>query len=517
MATTTKTSRSATPKAPPADLWTKERMEANNRRAQDLLEEIGGGRVTAESAFEYREDKSHRIALPQVPAKMDLDVAANMLTQQAMAERETYQFTKQFQARPADGAYAFDVVIKDVYGMTAIGKAIHTFFGTKPPEFKTVDISPTTTVQVPWGRLEFPPLNAEFYLGEVADEDYGLSFQITVLAPKKNRVAIDGLFALIEARLRSDSIYKNKAIIGAGTLNRDGSYREPIFFNPYEVDRDKVVYASKVEEALYHSVWGRIVHATELREAGVGLGNKVLLHGENGTGKTLAAAVTAQFALENGWSMVQARWDEDLKMVVKFAEKIGVPTVVVVEDIEKLIQRDVKEMDALLDLFDGIGAKNREVMLLMTSNHISELTKSMTRAGRIDRMIYVSDLDRDGVEKLINALIPAEQREELDYEQLHVAYQGYTPSWIVEALKNVKVASIIRTGRTGQPLTTDDFVVEADALRDAWETHTEATDRPAVDLLGSVVETIVAQSVAKVLETTEMSNDNIGTSEFVLN
>lgn len=489
---------------------------ANNKRALDLLEDVGGGRVTAESSFEYREDGSHRIGLPQNPTKMDLDVAATMLTQQAAAERETYEYTKVFQARPMDGAFSFNQVVKDVFGMTPIGKAVHSFFGTQPPEIKTVQISPTETAQVPWGRLEFSPLQAIFQLGNAVDEDYGLAFAVTVWAPKNKRVAIDGLFAMIEARLSANSIYRNKAIIGAGQLTREGNYREPSFFNPYEVKREQVVYSKDVYEALYHSVWGRIVNADALRQAHVGLGNKVLLHGENGTGKTLAAAVTAQYALENGWSMIQARWDEDLKQVVKFASNIGVPTVVVIEDIEKLIQRDVKEMDALLDLFDGIGAKNREVMLLMTSNHVHELTKSMTRAGRIDRMIYVSGLDKEGVERLINALIPASQREQLDYEALHTAYDGYTPSWIVEALKNVKVASIIRTGRVGQPLATEDFVIEAEALRPAWNRHTEATDRPAVDVMGSVLEQIVESAVAAQLEVHALSNDNIGESEFVL-
>jgi hypothetical protein len=493
-----------------ATMWSKEAQEKNNARAAEFLEEIGGGRVTAESVFEYRSDKSPQIALPSSPEKMPLDEAAMLIVRAAEAEKETYQFQRDFQARPMDGAYAFDVVVKEVYGMSALGKAVHTMFGIKRPEYKTVNISPTQTASVPWGNLEFPPLEATFNLAMRRDEDYGLAFTIYVNAPKKHRTKIDGLFALVEARLQKASIYRNKALLGVGKLDREGNYREPVFFNPYEVNRANVVYAKDVYDALYHSTWGRIKHAEQLREANVGLGNKVLLHGENGTGKTLAAAVTAQFALENGWSMIQSRWDEDLKQVVKFAELLGVPCAVVIEDIEKLIQRDPKEMDALLDLFDGIGAKNREVMLLMTSNHVNELTKSMTRAGRIDRMIYVSDLDREGVERLINALIPAEQREELDYEALHEAYDGYAPSWIVEALKNVKVASIIRTGKNGEPLATEDFVVEANALRPAWERHSEATDRPAKDVMGGVLTTLVADAVSSLLEERHVDLSSVG-------
>jgi hypothetical protein len=93
-------------------------------------------------------------------------------------------------------------------------------------------------------------------------------------------------------------------------------------------------------------------------------------------------------------------------------------------------------------------------------------------------MIYVSDLDKEGVEKLINVLIPENQREELDYEQLHTAYEGYAPSWIVQALKGVSKRSVIRTKELGQPLATEDFVRCANALRAAWTLHTESEDRP---------------------------------------
>ena len=129
----------------------------------------------------------------------------------------------------------------------------------------------------------------------------------------------------------------------------------------------------------------------------------------------------------------------------------------------------------------------------MTSNHVGELPKAMTRAGRINRMIYVSDLDKEGVERLINVLIPAAQREELDYEQLHTAYEGFSPSWIVQALKGVSKQSVIRTKELGQPLATDDFVRCANALRAAWKLHTESEDRPTKPALETALREIIAQ------------------------
>ena len=178
---------------------------------------------------------------------------------------------------------------------------------------------------------------------------------------------------------------------------------------------------------------------------------------------------------------------------------------------EKLISNDPQKMDQLLEQFDGMRTKGREVLLLMTSNHVGELPKALTRAGRINRMIYVSDLDKDGVEKLINVLIPSSQREELDYEALHTAYEGYAPSWIVQALKGVTRQSVIRTGKRGQPLATQDFVRCANALRPAWELHTNTADRPEQLKLETLLRGIVADEVRNELarHTVDLSDGEI--------
>lgn len=465
--------------------------EENVKKSREFLREIAGGRVTIESPFEWRTDDGHRIALPIKPVKMDLRRAGNMLLEQADAEEAEHEFTKDFNCRPMDGAFAFSRALKDAFGMSAIGKEQRGFFGGQLPELKTVKVSPTEEVQVPWGALSFPPLGATFHLIERLDDDYGLALQIYVHCKKKYEVEVRGLLMMVETYVRESSIYRNKALIGVGRITA-GGYKEPEFFNPYTVAREKVVYSTEVYDALVDEVWG-IIQTTELlRENGNEIGNKVLLHGENGTGKTLAANCTAQYCLENGWSFIQARWDEDLHHVLRFAELLGTPSVLVVEDVEKLINNDPQKMDSLLEQFDGMRTKGREVLLLLTSNHHEDLPKAMTRAGRINRMIYVSDLDREGVERLINVLIPAEQREELDYQALHDAYEGFAPSWIVQALNGVSKHSVIRTKKLGQPLATDDFVRAANALRAAHKLHIETNDRPEKPVMDTVIKDIVA-------------------------
>src|SRR5215510_7450968 len=362
--------------------WSDSKHTADIKKVNEFLREVAGGRVTTESAFDYREDGSIKIALPQVPEKMGLKKAAQFLAKQAEAEEEMYEYTENFMCRPYDGAYAFNKVLKDLWGMTAIGKAIQGWGGTQLPELRTVHVSPTETTQVTWGLMDFPPLRAQFFLAERIDKDYGYAFAIHVAAKKHYRHEIAGLFMLVHRYLQEHSIYRNTALVGVGVF--DGrNFNEPEFLDPYTIDRNEIVYNTNVQKSLHHGLWGRIVAREKLNSIGKRFSTKVLLHGENGTGKTVAALITAQICLENNLTFIQARFDEDLSMVVKFAEHVGTPAVVVVEDAEKLIDSDPKKMDQLLELFDGMRTKGREVALLLTTNYPEELPPAMLRAGRI--------------------------------------------------------------------------------------------------------------------------------------
>src|SRR5215831_6988438 len=283
-------------------------MKKTAQKVDDFLADLAGGRVTVEEAFEYREDGGIRIALPQVPNKMSLKRAANMLLQQAEAEEATYEFTMQIQCRPYDGAFAFNKVIKELYGMTAIGRAIHGFFGSQPPQLKLVHVSAEETVQVPYGLVEFPPWGSQFHLQEYWDNEYGLAFQIYVLAKKKKERQVQGLLQLVEKYVVENSLYRGKAMRGVVVRPEKP---EPEFYDPYEIDRTTVVYSKDVFEALVDQVWGVIECADLFRQSNKGfqvvdsegnpllhngqpvfekthirIGNNVLLHGENGTGKT---------------------------------------------------------------------------------------------------------------------------------------------------------------------------------------------------------------------------------------
>lgn len=480
--------------------WSKEGQTADIEQVNEILREVSERRRTIEEAVEYREDGSMKIALPSDPKKMTYAEGASLLAKKAEAEEEMYEFGENFMCRPMDGAYAFNAVLKELYGMSAIGKAIHGWGGTQLPELRTVHTGPKESIQVPWGLLEWPPWKAQFFLTEWADKDFGYAFRIQGAAKKKYEGEIAGLFMLVHRYLEEHSIYRGKALVGTGIPTGQG-YSEPEFLDAYAIDREEIVYNTDVERSLWHGLWGRITRrkllADPSRRRPRKFNPKVLVHGENGTGKTVCGLIAAQLCLENDMSFIQATPDEDLAMVMRFAEHVGTPALVMVEDAEKLIDEDPKKLDKLLEIFDGMRTKGREVGLLLTTNHPEELPPALMRAKRINRAIYISSLDSEALRKLVDIHVPEDQREDLDYDQLEVAFEGFKPSWIVQVLEDADDGSVIRTGEIGLPLATDDFVQEALVMRQLHDMHERSLTRPKKPELTEAVGTLFDERIER--------------------
>lgn len=478
-----------------AELFTAKSDERQKQDILDKLRQLGGGRITEESGIKYHHGRE--IMLPE---GMSLKTAAKLTAAQAKAMEEMHAFSKTFRYRPWDGAYALQETLREVFGIGGQGAAIHTMFGSQPPEYRNVEIAPGHEVRVPWGLIDFPILEGQFHTGAIQDPTYGLLFQASITAPKKYEAQIEGLWVAVEDYLHRKSIYKGKAIVGVGRLSRDG-FDYPTFLDPEATDPAKVAYRREVFERLTASVWGPIRTANLQRVCGMKLNRKTLLYGPYGTGKSLAGGLTARVAVANGWTFIQCKTgDEDLHKVLKFAE-LYAPSVVFIEDIDTLIESDPKKMSELLEMFDGVSSKNKEVMVLMTSNHADSLSKGMTRVGRIDASIEIGDLDREGIQRLINATFDSSTlADDIDYEAIFESMQGYEPAFIMGTFNLTKSNAIVRTESTQFMLTTEDFVMAADTLRNQHDTHTNAKDRPATDLLGGVLGGVVSDKVSEALQ-----------------
>lgn len=433
----------------------KQEARTENERLQEkilaTLSELGGLRVQ-DDALRF---EGSQFILPAAMAGR-VGEAVSFLKDWQQSQEEEYGYGREFKFRPWDGAAAFDRSMKRVFGTSGIGQAIRTLFGSHPPQYITIDAGPGETMQVPWGRVAFAPLNATFTLDSAENAELGVVFYLHVAAPKKYRAHIEAFFQVVDEELKSGSIYRGRAITAAAT---------PQFIDTSKVDRSKVVYSDASMEQLDANVWSAIRHADTLRKVGLPIKRQVLLYGPYGTGKTLAGMLTAQEAEKAGFTYIQVRPEDDLYGALKTA-RLYSPSIVMFEDIDSIKTTHTEGVADLLDALDGITNKGVEVMALFTTNHPDRLHRGMMRPGRLDAVIELAGLDAGGIRRLIKATVPDSLLSaDLDWDKVVVAFDGLLPAFAKEAIDRAQRYAIARSGGVPQIITDTDLIGAADGIR----------------------------------------------------
>jgi hypothetical protein len=430
-------------------------VKSENQRLQEeilsTLARLGGLRVQDDA---LRFEGTSFI----LPANMagKVDDAVEFLEEWRDAQEETYSYGREFRYRPWDGAAAFDRAMKITFGSAGLGKPIRTMFGSHPPEYRTIDSGGGQTIQVPWGTVAFTPLKAEFNLSATMSEDYGLVFYLNVEAPKKYRAHIDAFFQVVEAELKTGSIYRGRAITAA---------EHPGFIDTSTVDASKVIYSDEIMRQLDANIWSVIKYGPAMREVGLPLKRQVLLYGPYGTGKTLAGMLTAQQAEANGWTYIQVRPEDDLYAALKTA-RVYAPAVVMFEDVDVIKTTHSDGVAHLLDMLDGVTNKGSDVVAIFTTNHPDRLHRGMMRPGRLDAVIELAGLDAGGIRRLIEAMVPARLlAPELDWDQVTTAFDGLLPAFAKEAVDRAQRYAIAAAGGVPQVITSANLADAATGIR----------------------------------------------------
>lgn len=416
-----------------------------DKRLLDALAALGSSRIADESIIR----KGTQLIIPERWSPQD---ALRFLKDHIASQEEETAFSRVYRFRPNDGAHALQMALRHIFGTAGIGKPIFTFFGKRPPELKSVPTGVGTSTQVPWGALSAPLFGGTIYTQVHMDDEYGPLFMLMVETRRKHQSHVEGLFEAVQMVLNEHSIYRGKAINGA---------TEPEFIDLTGVDPSKVVYSDHVQGQLSANVWSLLRYTQEHRDRRLPLKRSVLFEGDYGTGKTLAAFLTAQIAVENGWTFVYCRpGKDDLDLVMNTA-RLYQPAVVFFEDVDTIASDS--HVTRLLDVFDGITAKGTELLAILTTNHKESIHKGMVRPGRLDAVIPFEGLDVAGVERLVRSLIPAAELGEVDYQHVAEAMgvgtdEAFLPAFAKEAIDRAARYALDRTGGSVETLTTDDFV-----------------------------------------------------------
>lgn len=473
-------------------------IEQNAKEArQEALAALAtlGGRTTSDNDIKFEGKKF------VVPATMkDLDEAIDYLDQIRTNEEASFSFSRTFRFRPYDGAVATGRAIRNAFGV-AVGKPIITFFGSRPPELMDVEIDLDVYEQAPWGALEIPGLDGmTLYLGAQRDRELGHVFSINAEGPKKYRAHVSGLFDLIEDQLNRDSIYRGKAINGQST---------PGFLDLSGVKPEKVIYTQEVMRQLEANVWSPIQHADQLDKLGQPGKRAVLFEGPYGTGKTLAAYLTAQKAVENGWTFIMVRPGRDNLQEVLQTARMYQPACVFFEDLDTVASPThggEDHMSKVLDLFDGLDTKGLKMLLVLTTNRVEKLHPGMLRPGRLDAVVSVGALDEDGITRLATQVLGDALDKNIDWGAVATAMDGYMPAFVKEALDRAIRYLVARGEMANGAINTVDLVAAAEGLRFQFNLQHGASEAPTGDQftgqLGAIVQSAAQNAVrnARILD-----------------
>ena len=437
-------------------------QKKTNQAILTTLRELGGKGVS-------EEDIVHEGTRFILPAKLTNEQSVEFLQKKIKEDEQKTVFARTFKYRPWDGANATLTALKRVFGMVGSQSSFN-FFGENPPAMITIEVGPNETKEVPWGILTLPILpGAKIKLGADRDPELGTLFQLQIEGPRKYRFEAEGIFKVIQNELETASIYRGKAIDGA---------EMPSFLDLGGVDPRKVTYSEEVIRQLEANIWVLMERSADMRRKQLPLKRAVLVEGPYGTGKTLAAFLTAQRATANKWTFLYARpGKDDLSEVMRTA-RLYQPAVVFMEDMDVVegagyedASDNKDKVSEMLDLFDGINAKGTEIVAVLTTNHPEKITQAMLRPGRLDAVIHIGPLDRSGIERLIRAnLDKAHLAPDADFDRVSDHMIGFMPAFVKEAGDRAFRYALARGEDVdGIILTTDDLIAAAEGLRPQLE------------------------------------------------
>jgi transitional endoplasmic reticulum ATPase len=440
-----------------------------------------------------------------LPLEMTVTQARDFLNAQVQDLDQIIHFNRRFNFRPDDGANAAANVVARMYGIS-VGVTIETPFGPIHPEARSINVGYGQSRIVPWGKMAIAALENTYMSFRVGYNDQSQAcFQIDVEAPNKWKGQLDEMFNEIQRELETNSIYKGKALCGANV---------PEFLDLSGFDASAIQFSNDVQETLEIALFGAIKHADLMRAHKVPLKRTFLLTGPYGTGKSSVGMMAAQTAEGNGWTFITARTGLDSVHDVIATARMYQPAVVLIEDIDgPASTADPSEVAEMLETFDGVTAKDSEIIVILTANHPERIHAGMLRPGRVDYVLRIGELDRDGTERLLRAVIdPKMLADDIDFDAVHsamVAYDrvgntqaiahAFEPAFVRETAARALTWGLMAANGEAFQLTTQDLVRAAVSLHDQQlmlKGAGEGTARPTFEqMLERTVRSVLDASI----------------------
>lgn len=328
----------------------------------------------------------------------------------------------------------------------------------EPPTTIEVEVERGKSVEVPFGRFTVANIDGYIEFGVAQDpaKKGVAAFVVGGVVKQKHKQRVLDVVALARKELAEHSIYKGKAF---RLRVRDEQGRPLPFPTPQFLDlnpsvESELIFPEDVMFDIETNLFTPIEHTEMCRERGIPLKRGVLLAGDFGVGKTMAAHATALKCVRNDWSYIVCERGDELADVLRAAVEHARPCVVFNEDIDRVMagERDV-DIDHILNVIDGVESKNSELMIVLTTNDIDNIHPALLRPGRLDAVIYVDKPDAVAAERLARqygrGLIDATE----DITEACTLLAGRIPAVIRETVERSKLAAIALSGGTDSKIT----------------------------------------------------------------
>lgn len=442
-------------------------------------------RIDTEIEFDGR-----KIKLPNDPSNMEYDTAIDTIARVRDQENQTYDVSELVKGAPWDTLVAVYLAMQEIYGVV-LAESRKTFFGEIKPDFVTVHTGPNPLdrIQVPMGQMSLPGVDAPVHVTMSASGTY---IQGTVR--RRDRARLVEISNLARKIIREKSVYKAKAI--RLNVDSDGDIQldvQPEFLNLAGVNESDIIHTDETEALIRTNVFAPLKHTEACRRNHIPLKRGILLEGRYGTGKSLTARVTAKIAIDNGWTFIMLNRSQGLKSAIEFAQQYQ-PCVIFAEDIDRAADREDESVNDLVNTLDGLITKSMEMMVVLTTNFIEKIDKSLLRPGRFDAVISIDEPDSKTAQRIVRAYAGELLGVDEDLSRVGEVTAGMIPASIREVVERAKLSMLVE-GR--DIITPDDLYISAIGMQRhmallnppaSAETDAELFARGFLGLLGGSLE-----------------------------
>ena len=358
-----------------------------------------------------------------------------------------------FECHMNDLAVAFWATASKRFGEDSIlGMRVGLFRRRCEVNFVTVKVGIDEYTKGVLGSFEIRGVRGYFVVGGREGEPL-----VKATTNKEFEGEVNDFFTELGNYLKSHSIYKGKALTS-----------QLEFMDLSGASLNELTYDEEVLNDLREHVWALVEKREFCKFMNIKSQRKILFAGNFGTGKTMAAFITAKIAVEHGFTFmymepsVKSSYSASINSVLRFARR-SQPAVVLFEDWD----REQREGDQfavghIMSAIDGVLSKNSEVIIILTTNNPGKITAGMLRPGRIDKVINFNKFEKVDIICLLKKAIPEMMRHpDIDWDEVAKYCSEYSPAFVDEVGISSKLKAIRLAGDEGLPMVTHEILISA--------------------------------------------------------